>query len=125
MKHLTVLFTLCLALGLAPVFASTPPAKPGHLLMRSKLINQQDLRLTLANLEKQYTEVRLVALQGDKIYLRERIKAHNGYSMLIDLSGLEEGRYLLEVYQADESASQVVLVEDGYILLSKVSEPTS
>ncbi len=122
MKHLTVVFALLIGLGTLPVMAATPPNATGNVLLKTTALNPTDLRITLANLELQNTEVVLKSLDGTRTFFREIIRKHNGYSILVDLEGLGDGKFLLEIEQDDEALHQVIVIDDGQMLMSKVVE---
>ena len=122
MKHLTVFFTLCFALCAFSAPAATPPAKPGNVLLKTSTLDKNDLRITLANLEQQNTQVELKSIDGKRTFMKEMIRRHNGFSMRVDLDALGDGKYLLEVEQEDEVLHQVIVIEEGRILMSKVVE---
>ena len=118
-------FKLFLTLALAATFSFTAFAANGNdnpgMKVRTHLSEQSDMSLVvqLFNLQQQTTKIRLASLDGET-YLRDRCANHNGYLRLLNLSELPDGRYRLDIMQEDEQATQIILVDDGRILLSDI-----
>jgi len=80
-----------------------------------------DLNLRLVNRQQELTYVNLYTVEGDEVFFTERITDHNGYAMALKLHELPEGRYLLTVKKGDTVKHQVVVIENGDVLLSDIS----
>jgi hypothetical protein len=114
---MTALFLLS-----TPAFALVDAGSPGTVLVKSSVVDQdQAIRLQLANLQGEKTFVRLTDLDGGT-YFTCTVKDHNGYLVKLNMTDVEEGRYILQVSQADETYQQVVYYRDGEIVLSQLAQ---
>ena len=96
---------LCLLGTCVPALASTP-AEP--LITNSSVVEQQ-LFLTLANLEQQRTLVTVTKLDSDYRHYTKLVRNHNGFSAVLDLDRLPRGRYVVTVKKGDTLRRQVIL----------------
>ena len=98
--------------------ADTPDAE---LKMKSKVVQDHKVVVQLINLQQENTTLKLQSLDGDITYFQEIIRQHNGYISRLNLKNLKDGRYVLQVDQADISKIQVVLIRNGKVRLSGVN----
>lgn len=98
-----------------PALANTPPAK---LLLKVETVDQNHLKLHLANLLQETTVISIQDFEGTT-YFRQTITDHNGYAANINLEALPEGRYLLRVTQKDNQIDQVVLKGEDTLFVSQ------
>jgi hypothetical protein len=108
------LLFICLLGTCVPALANTS-VEP--LVTRSSVTDQQ-LYITLANLQQQTTYVQVRRLDDDQVYLKKRVSKHNGYRASIELSDMPNGRYLIEVKKDDTLRQQVVVKTDHGLLCS-------
>lgn len=116
MKSL-ILSCLCLSFFIStPTFAATTdPGEP--LIVRSHAVFD-GLEVTVANLEKATTTVRLINLDKDREVFSDQIRNHNGYRYKLQLDQLKHGRYLLKVKKGKTLRQQVLLVTGNGVLCS-------
>lgn len=100
--------------------ANPLPIDPAAISLNVRTVDQDVLYLRLANLQQAPTFVRLTDLEGN-LYFSKRIKAHNGYSMTVNLEKVPSGRYLLTVGQKGKKMSQVIYKGDEQMLISQVA----
>ncbi len=122
MKNLNLLLITGLLMSISlPAFATAPVSVPeSHIIMKTEAIDANTIKVLLANLEWERTKLTIESLSG-KTYYVDNIVKHRGYLLKLDVEDLPNGRYLLKVSQDDEMISQVIVVRDKAILLSKVN----
>ncbi|MTB53388.1 DUF3244 domain-containing protein [Lewinella sp. W8] len=117
----TSLFTLCLLFCLfsTNAAANTPVEDPQEpLIVRSYLVTD-GLEITLANLEKTRTTLKLENLDQEKVVYSDIVRNHNGYSYNLNLNKLPKGRYLLSVTKNNTVRQQVILIADHGVMCSE------
>ena len=121
MKLYSVLLALCLALSAALPASADPVANPSEtkILVKTKLVGEKTLQITLANLQREKTTIRLENLEG-AVFYQEFVKNHNGFNKKIDLRKAPAGRYVLKVEQKGELLTQVVVVREDSLAISRV-----
>ena len=122
MKKLNLLLALgLLTLISVPAFSTAPAALPGdNIIMKTEAVDANTIKVLLANLERERTSLTIESLTG-KTYYSDNIVKHRGYLLKLDVEDLPNGRYLLKVKQKDEMISQIIVVRDNTILISKVN----
>ena len=116
----TYLFSLCLLFCLVSTnaFANTSVEDPQEpLIVRSYLVTD-GLEITLANLQKTRTTVKLENLDLDKLVYSDIVRNHNGYSYNLNLNNLPNGRYLLSVTKNNAVRQQVLVIADHGVMCS-------
>ncbi len=100
--------------------AATPPADLAAVepLITRSFVAAGRIDLTIANLEKEVTVVKLTSLSTDETLFRQRITNHNGYSVSLCLKEVPEGRYVISVEKGDTLRRQVVLKTETGVLCS-------
>lgn len=116
---LTTLVGLCLLTVNVQAAATFPLPDETKVIIRSTATEDQNMEVLLANLQQRFTKVELTDMYGGKLATKS-IDNHNGYRLAFDVSNLADGRYLLKVTQGQTTLTQVVLIQDGYILFSAV-----
>ncbi|THH34932.1 hypothetical protein [Neolewinella litorea] len=112
----TLLLSLLLSTGVpAPEIPTDDAATP--LITRS-VIDDEDLELTVANLERQKTLVLMTDLKTDEVLFTKRVINHNGYSVRLALGELPEGRYVISVKTGDVVRQQIIMKTENGILCS-------
>ncbi|MEM6397386.1 MAG: hypothetical protein AAF741_13645 [Bacteroidota bacterium] len=115
---LLALFLLC---AYGPLAAHTLQDDGGDPMNMKTEVDGMDLNLRLTNLQQETTFVNLSTIDGDEVFFTERIAKHNGYAVGLQLDDLPDGRYLLTVKKGDTVKHQVVVIENGDLLLSDIS----
>lgn len=98
-----------------PALANTAPVK---LLVKVETLDQNHLKLHLANLLQETTVIRLQDFEGTTYFL-QTINDHNGYAASINLEALPEGRYILRITGKESQIDQVVLKGDNTLFVSQ------
>ena len=89
-----------------------------QFIAKTKLVKENTINLTLANLQGHHTKIQLTNLDGKISYYSEWMEERNGYSRNLDVSDLVDGKYLLTVKNQEENRNQVIKIKDGIILFS-------
>ncbi|CAH1002398.1 hypothetical protein LEM8419_03292 [Neolewinella maritima] len=97
------------------VAAPTAKAAVEPLITRTMVVDQQ-LGIVLANLERVRTRVSITRMGSGEAIFQKHIKRHNGYSAMLNLKHLDDGRYVITVKKGDVVRKQVVL-KDGDLLM--------
>lgn len=119
MKYLSFMLALCLAFTL-PVLASEPDPN-AEVQMYVTKVSEKSLDVALTNLQNQRTTISIVSVDRAITYYRDIIKKHNGYRKRLNLSELQDGKYILVVERGTEKRQQViVLKKDRGMLLSAI-----
>ncbi len=108
---------LTLALSLPTIANSV--VLPDFIFRTSAEELEKKLDIQLINLQQENTQIILRKMKGAVVF-RETVRKHNGYQIRLDLSGLEDGRYVLQVEQDGTFKSQVISLHSGGILLSHI-----
>ena len=90
----------------------------GKVLVKTA-VDGKDLKLFLANLQKERTTVILESMDGDTKFYRGIIENHNGYIQGMDLSKLPNGRYNLKVKNVNQVYTKVLKIETNKVWVSK------
>jgi hypothetical protein len=108
----TCLFSLCLlfCLSTTNAFANPLPEDPQEPLIVRSYLATGGLEVTLANLEKTRTTLKLEDLDRDKVVYSHMVRNRNGYSYNLNLDKLPEGRYLLSVTKNNTVRQQVLVI---------------
>lgn len=114
------IFCAVVALLLLPALAFTPAT--GNLQVHTKVVNENMIKVQLYNLQQARTSIELTDMTQRVTYFSAHISKHNGFSRILDLSDLPDGRYIIKVRSGDASMKQVMKIQDGQILLSEFSE---
>ena len=119
MKRLFVMFAMLTVFGVSTTFANDVVDSEPKIYV--KHIEGKSFKLQLANLMQKTTKVTISDLQ-EGLYFEAYVSKHNGYARKIILDGVKDGRYLLNVSQDGVTYSKVMLIKDGEIQFSKVSQ---
>ena len=93
---------------------------PEDLLVKTKQVDSRSFRLTLANLQQENTRIILENLSGSSTYFSRFVRNHNGYSTLLNLSKLPDGKYALKVSQNNETLTLVIAIKGDQLLFSQI-----
>lgn len=94
---------------------------PGKIQVKSKIAEDNAIVVQMFNLQQMPTNVSIIDLQGVTTYFQKNIRKHNGYSLKLDLEGLKDGRYVLEVKQGEVVKRQIILIRDNNPQLSSIA----
>ncbi|NJB85980.1 hypothetical protein GGR26_001748 [Lewinella marina] len=111
----TLLLSLILSTGAPAIELPNPDAEP--LITRSVVYDDR-IELTVANLEKERTLIRLLDYETEAVHFAQRIDDHNGYTIHLSLEKLPKGRYVISVQKGDTERQQIVKKTDVGIICS-------
>ncbi len=117
MKIRLFLTAILLAALVAPSFSNTPA--DAELIARTSVLDGKFVKVQLINLEKLTTTLTVQSLTGEQTFYQKNIRKHNGFVTKLNLEDLPKGRYVLKVEQADESLTQVILIDDNGVRISE------
>lgn len=92
-----------------------------NVIMRVEPTETKAIHITLANLQKETTNLALKTLNG-QVYYHDTIRNHNGYGKNLNLRKLPKGRYLLTVSQKDTEWTSVIFVDEDEVRVSRIVE---
>lgn len=118
MKIRSFLAAFLLAAFALPSFASTPA--DAELIARTSVEGGKSVKVQLINLEKLHTTLSVQSLTGKETFYQKNIRKHNGFVTKLNLEDLPKGRYILKVEQADESLTQVILIDENGVRISEI-----
>lgn len=113
-----ILLTLALAM---PLLIAQAKDKVIELVLLKTKVESKSLVINLANLQKERSVLRLKSLSDNEVFYNRTINDHNGFSTRLNLEDLPQGRYVLEVEQKSGNMSQVLLVDQEKIMVSKIT----
>ena len=117
MKRISLLMALCFCVATFSAVAA-PINNADELIIRVKPLENKVFKVTLANLQQKNTKITLTNLSGTTTYFEDNVIKHNGYAKKLDLSDLNDGRYLLTVKQKGEETVKVLYLSGEKILIS-------
>ncbi|MFK7933794.1 MAG: hypothetical protein AB8G22_09800 [Saprospiraceae bacterium] len=111
------LFCFCLA-TLFTLSLSASPMPTIDWNLTTTVAQNKMIHLKINNLNQAATRVYLTDLQEEMEYFAKRIRKHNGFSKVLDLSELPNGRYLLKVQNKSGVQQQIILIRDQMVVTS-------
>jgi hypothetical protein len=119
-KSLDMKKLICLLFVLTAInYGQSNTLDEGKLIAKTKVVKQDVIHFTLANLKGLRTNFTLTNLDEKTIYYSKGIKNRNGFSTNLNVSDLEDGKYLLNIKNGDTKLRQVIRIKDGLILFSR------
>ena len=115
-SFLTALFALV-------VFTSAVGSPTGNMIVHVKdTDNEKTIALYLANLEKQFTSISIVGLDG-RTWHNDYVWNKNGYAINIDLNVLDVGDYLMAITNRSEKAMVALFVTEDRVFYENTNKP--
>jgi hypothetical protein len=113
-----ILLTLALAM---PLLIAQAKDKVIELVLLNTKVEAKNLVVNVANLQKERSVLRLKSLRDNDVLYSKTITDHNGFCTRLNLEGLPQGRYVLELEQKSGNMNQVVVVDQESIVVSQVT----
>lgn len=89
--------------------------------VQTEVVDQSNIIYTVYNLQQMITTVRITSIDGENTFYKNVIKKHNGYSEMMRMGQLTDGRYLFEITQGETTKKQVILIRNKQVALSAMS----
>ena len=112
------LFCLLLVLG-AFNFAQANNIEEGKLIANTKVVKEDVIHLTVANLQGFRTRLELTDLAESTSFYSQSLKERNGFGVDLNLSELADGKYLFTIKNNGTKLQQVIRIKEGMILYSQ------
>lgn len=116
----SVLFGLLLGVAfILPLQATTIPS--GDIIVKSKVLKEKTILLTLANLQGNNTSISITDLGDTTLYFTKSIKEHNGDVSRLNLRKLPVGKYVITVRTKGKVLRQVIKIHEDRLFVSNFS----
>lgn len=89
--------------------------------LATEVVNHHAIVYQLSNLQQMNTRVRITSIDRTTTYFQKQVKKHNGFREKINMEQLADGRYIFEVNQDNATKCQIILIRDGKLAVSNIS----